>query len=83
MRAAHGEYEVLGFEKMRNMDCVKIKWLYEEIEGADPITASALAWIDKATGAPVRVETTIDNVPADASGNTAKGKIKEERVATK
>jgi len=78
-RTARGAYEVLGFEKVRGVDCVKITWLYEE-EGAEAIVATTTAWVEKATGATVKAESTIENVPADASGASAKGRIKQERV---
>lgn len=79
-RAARGDYEVLGFEKVRGVDCVKIKWLYEEVEGVNAIAANATGWVEKATGATVKVETTITNVPADSSGGTLSGRIRQERV---
>jgi len=77
-RGAHAEFEVLGSEVVRGVDCLKVKWAYEELEGVDPMSFKGTGWFDKASGAIVKVDGLIANLPVDA-----KGKIKQEQLVGK
>ncbi len=82
VRAGHGDYEVLAFEKHGGVDAVKIKLTYKETQGSPALAATVTAWIEKSTGDTLAADTEVENVPFGEEGMSAlaSGKIHEERI---
>lgn len=59
---ATGNFEVLGFEKIGDVETVRIRMTYSET-GSKPITSTSTQWIELASGDAVKSEFTFNNVP--------------------
>lgn len=75
------DYEVLAFETIKGIECVKIKHSYTETATSTKLTAEGELYLEKASGDMVKAEYKVDGLPfgPDEMGITASGKITSER----
>ncbi|GEM_PF-27226 len=78
IRDARADYEVLAFEKVGGVDCVKIKFDYTETESA-PISSKGTVWVERASGDRVQLDVAVEGIPL-ADEVTASGTVREERT---
>ncbi len=57
------QYEVLGQEKVNGIECVKVKVIAKETEGADPASAESTVWIDPSDGVSVKAVLELKKAP--------------------
>ncbi|MFN3728185.1 MAG: zinc-dependent metalloprotease [Fimbriimonadaceae bacterium] len=78
--AAIAQFEVLGKEKVGEVDTLKIRMTYNESSGSKPISATSTHWIEIASGDGVKSEFDVDNAPLDEE-TSGKAKGSEVRIS--
>src|SRR5262249_34859919 len=80
---AHAEYEIIGDEKIKDVEVFKIRLTYAE-DGAGPenISGKGTVWVEKSSGDPIRTEYNVEGLPfgPDEAHAVATGTLVEERV---
>lgn len=81
-KAGKADFEVLAFEKVEDVDTVKIKMAYKDKEGAPAASSEGTFWIEKASGDAVKSEVELKSLEIDAGGMplVLTGKIKTSRA---
>ncbi|MCS6860857.1 MAG: DUF5117 domain-containing protein, partial [Abditibacteriales bacterium] len=79
--AGVAEYEVVGFEKVKGVDTVKIKTTYGETAEERKLTCTGEVWVEKASGDTVLATFKMDNLPLGVPGAAPSGTLRIERVA--
>lgn len=82
-RAGHAEYEVSAFEKVSDVDTVKIKATYNEAGSSPAIHSTCTYWVERVSGDTVQADLAIENIafgegPQSAVGS---GKMHQERIS--
>jgi hypothetical protein len=82
MHAGKADYETLAFEKVNNIDSVKLKISYQETEGAQPLRSTGTLWVEKTTGDVVQSDVNYENIPfgGEDSKASVSGKMHGERT---
>jgi hypothetical protein len=76
------EYELVAFEKVKDIDAAKIKMSFKENGGTPPITTTTTVWVDKASGDSVQADFEFEGVPFGGKGAPpVSGKMHMERLA--
>lgn len=76
-RDAHADFELVGFEKIGDVNTAKIKMTYTE-SGSDAITMKGTVYVDVATGDPVRDDFEATGLPFESARAT--GTFHDERT---
>lgn len=61
--AGKAEFELLGIERVGVYESAKIRWTYQETEGATPASSEGTVWIDVKDGSLVKSEGKLKNAP--------------------
>ncbi len=77
------QFELLGFEKAKGIECAKIKFTYAESGGPGPkITSTSAVFVERSSGDTVVADVKLENVPFGPEGAPpAKASIHQERVS--
>ncbi|MBC7807608.1 MAG: zinc-dependent metalloprotease, partial [Akkermansiaceae bacterium] len=78
-RDAHADFELIGFEKIGEVNTAKIKITYAE-SGSDAIAMKGTVYVDVATGDPVRDDFEATGIPFGPDGTKATGTFHDERT---
>jgi hypothetical protein len=78
--AAKASFEVLGTERWRTFDTVRIKVDFEETEGDERMTATSTVWLDVRDFSVVRTESDIKNAPIPGAPEPVDLTLKIERI---
>lgn len=80
--AGKADFEVLAFEKVKGIDCVKIKMSFEESAGSPRFGANSTLWVESVSGDVIKSEFELRNVPFGEMGPAAaNGKGTTERIS--
>jgi hypothetical protein len=82
-RAGHAEYEVLAFEKVSDVDTVKVKGIYTEGGSSPAMRSTCTYWVERTSGDTVKSDLEVENIafgegPQSPVGN---GKLHQERIS--
>src|SRR5579884_330425 len=82
IKAAHADYEVLGFETLSGVETVKIKVTYQDSE-APKMGVTGTWWLEKTSGDEVAADYEIENFTfgEESGGPSASFKVHEERIS--
>jgi nicotinamide riboside kinase len=83
-RDGKADYEVVAFEKVKDVDGVRLKLAYKENEGSPALSSTGTLVVEKASGDALTGDFTVENVPFPGPGGmafTAQAKIRQERVS--
>jgi len=61
--AGKAEFELLGIERVGVYESAKIRWTYQETEGATPASSEGTVWIEVKDGSLVKSEGKLKNAP--------------------
>ena len=75
---AKADFEVLGFETLGSIECVKIKYTYTESGDAPNIVCNTTVWVEKNSGDTVKQESKIEGIPFGPGAGS--GTVTEERI---
>ncbi|MBX7134070.1 MAG: zinc-dependent metalloprotease [Fimbriimonadaceae bacterium] len=80
--AGKANFEVLAMEKVKDIDCVKVKMTFEESSGSPRFGGTSTVWIEKASGDAIKSEFELKNIPfGEMEGASANGKGTTERIS--
>ncbi len=81
IKAAKADYEVLGMEKSKGVDTVKIKMTFKENAGAAPLSVVSTLWVEKTSGDVLVADQEIENLKfGGEDGPAMSGKSHGERT---
>jgi hypothetical protein len=81
LHAGKADYETLAFEKVNNIDAVKLKISYQETEGAHPLHSTGTLWVEKTSGDVVKSDVDYENIPfGEEAGGNVSGTMHSERT---
>ena len=78
-RDAHADFELVGFEKIGDVNTAKIKIVYSE-SGSDAISVKGTVSVEVATGDPVQDDFEAQGIPFGPDGTKATGTFHDERT---
>lgn len=75
---AHADFEVLAAEKVKEVDCLKIKMVYAESSGNPKLSVTSTIWVEKSSGDQVQADHEISGL--QLGPGSASGKVHGERI---
>ncbi|HRI43815.1 MAG TPA: zinc-dependent metalloprotease [Fimbriimonadaceae bacterium] len=81
-KAGSANFQLLAFEKAKDVDCAKIKMTFEEAGGSPRFASDVTAWVELATGDTVKSDVSLTNFPlGEGAGTTSNAKGTMERTS--